>query len=83
MQNAMLSRLNAERDEFLVQAFDHVAFAIEIETGVMKPKRGGEGDRAVSSGRVVGGHYFVGGRNDQGECRRRYVTRVKIPDSLI
>ncbi|EGZ23156.1 hypothetical protein PHYSODRAFT_487665 [Phytophthora sojae] len=67
LQSAMLTRLNSQRADYLQQATELVAFAIEFDANMLKQEIG-RGNR----GR--GGRFHGGGRGDQGG--RGSVARV-------
>uniref|UniRef100_A0AAV1TE31 Polyprotein n=1 Tax=Peronospora matthiolae TaxID=2874970 RepID=A0AAV1TE31_9STRA len=81
IQTAMLTRMNAQRPDYLVQAAELVAFAIDFEISMKKTNSGGGRDRAVRSSRALVVRYPGGGRSDQGGRERRYVARVESADS--
>ncbi|EGZ30401.1 hypothetical protein PHYSODRAFT_469004 [Phytophthora sojae] len=72
LQSAMLTRLNSQRVDYLQQATELVAFAIEFEANMLKQEIGrGQGGRG---NRGRGGRFHGGGRGDQGG--RGSVARV-------
>ncbi|KAE9342364.1 hypothetical protein PR003_g9514 [Phytophthora rubi] len=72
LQSAMLTRLNSQRVDYLQQATELVAFAIEFEANMFKQEIGrGQGSRG---NRGRGGRFHGGGRGDQGG--RGSVARV-------
>ena len=47
IQTAMLTRLNAQRPDYLMQVGELVSFATNVEISMKKTKSGGGGDQAV------------------------------------
>ena len=79
IQVAMLTRLNAQRVGYLVQADKLVAFAIDFEVSTSKQRNGG--GSAERSGYGQNGRHTRDGRVDQGGRRRGYVARAGTSDS--
>lgn len=75
---AILTRLNAQRAHYLVQAAELVAFAIDFEVSTSKKRNGG--GHAEHLGHGQGGRYPSDGQVDKCGLRDGYVARVGTPD---
>nr|CCA14420.1 conserved hypothetical protein [Albugo laibachii Nc14] len=81
IQTAILTRLNAQRPDYLVQAAELIAFAIDFEISIKKSKSGVGNGQDGKSGRRQGGRYPGGGRSEKGGRGGKFVARVGSTES--
>ena len=76
IKTAMLTMLDAQRADYIVQPAELVAFAIDFDINIVKPKVEGGSSRARRTSCEQAGQYPNGSRRDQVRRRGRYVARV-------